>query len=170
MPTPSTTSLKLDRETKERVQRLAAARRRSPHWVMREAIEQYLEPLPDDRPARYRPRSRRLAGQARSGQGRRSPKMPRLKWSHAALLDVARVHAFLVPKSRNAAQRAVKAIRQGVKALGKHPEVGRPVDELPPEFREWVIEFGSGAYVALYHYDGKQIVILAVRHGREAGY
>jgi plasmid stabilization system protein ParE len=96
--------------------------------------------------------------------------MPRLKWSHAALLDVARVHAFLVPKSRNAAQRAVKAIRQGVKALGKHPEVGRPVDELPPEFREWVIEFGSGAYVALYHYDGKQIVILAVRHGREAGY
>ena len=93
-----------------------------------------------------------------------------MKWSHAALLDVARVHAFLVPKSRNAAQRAVKAIRQGVKALGKHPEVGRPVDELPPEFREWVIEFGSGAYVALYHYDGKQIVILAVRHGREAGY
>jgi plasmid stabilization system protein ParE len=96
--------------------------------------------------------------------------MPRLKWSHAALLDVARVHAFLVPKSRNAAQRAVKAIRQGVKALGKHPEVGRPVEEMPLEFREWVIEFGSGAYVALYHYDGKQIVILAVRHGREAGY
>ncbi|MFZ1011150.1 MAG: hypothetical protein WAN65_30205 [Candidatus Sulfotelmatobacter sp.] len=38
------------------------------------------------------------------------------------------------------------------------------------EFREWVIEFGHGAYVALYHYEGKQIVILAVRHGREAGY
>lgn len=43
MPKPSTTSLKLDIETKERVQRLAAARRRSPHWVMREAIEQYVE-------------------------------------------------------------------------------------------------------------------------------
>jgi plasmid stabilization system protein ParE len=28
----------------------------------------------------------------------------------------------------------------------------------------------NGAYVALYHYDGKQIVILALRHGREAGY
>jgi plasmid stabilization system protein ParE len=39
-----------------------------------------------------------------------------------------------------------------------------------PEFREWVIEFGSGAYVALYHYDGKEVVILAVRHGREAGW
>jgi len=82
---------------------------------------------------------------------------------------VARLHAFLAPKSRDAAQRAVKAVR-GVKALAKHPQSGRPVEELPPEFREWVIEFGHGAYVALYHYDGKQIVMLAVRHGREAGY
>jgi predicted transcriptional regulator len=43
MPTPSTTSLKLDIEMKERLQRLASARRRSPHWVMCEAIEQYVE-------------------------------------------------------------------------------------------------------------------------------
>jgi plasmid stabilization system protein ParE len=96
--------------------------------------------------------------------------MPRLKWSQPALRDVTRLHDFLLPKSKDAAKRAVKAIRQGVKALGKHPQIGRPVDELPPEFREWVIEFGSGAYVALYHFDGKEVVILAVRHGREAGY
>ncbi len=96
--------------------------------------------------------------------------MPRLKWSQQALRDVARLHDFLSPKSRDAAQRAIKAIRTGVKALGKHPEMGRPVDELPPEFREWVIEFGSGAYVVLYHYGGKEIVLLAIRHGREAGY
>ena len=43
MPPPSTTSVKLDVETKERVRRLAAARRRSPHWLMREAIEEYVE-------------------------------------------------------------------------------------------------------------------------------
>ncbi len=43
MPKLSTTSVKLDTEIKERVQRLAEARRRSPHWVMREAIEQYVE-------------------------------------------------------------------------------------------------------------------------------
>jgi predicted transcriptional regulator len=43
MPNPSTTSLKLDVEIKERVQRLALARRRSPHWLMREAIEEYVE-------------------------------------------------------------------------------------------------------------------------------
>ena len=43
MPTLSTTSLKLDSAIKERVHRLASARRRSPHWVMREAVEQYVE-------------------------------------------------------------------------------------------------------------------------------
>jgi plasmid stabilization system protein ParE len=83
---------------------------------------------------------------------------------------VARLHDFLAPKNPAAAKRAIKAIRQGIKALGKHPEIGRPVEEMPPEFREWVIEFGQGAYVALYRYDGKEVVILAVRHGREAGY
>ena len=96
--------------------------------------------------------------------------MPRLKWSSQSLRDVAQLHDFLVSKSRDAAKRAVKAIREGVKLLGKFPEMGRPVDDLPEEFREWVIEFGSGAYVALYRCDGKEVVILAVRHGREAGY
>jgi plasmid stabilization system protein ParE len=96
--------------------------------------------------------------------------MPHLKWTPQSLRDVARLHDFLVEKSHDAAQRAVKAIRQGVKLLGKFPEMGRPVEELPTEFREWMIEFGSGSYVALYRYDGKEVVILAVRHGREAGY
>jgi predicted transcriptional regulator len=43
MAATSTTSLKLDNELKSRVQRLAETRRRSAHWVMREAVEQYVE-------------------------------------------------------------------------------------------------------------------------------
>lgn len=43
VPISSTTSLKLDSKMKERVRRLAQARRRSPHWIMREAVEQYVE-------------------------------------------------------------------------------------------------------------------------------
>jgi predicted transcriptional regulator len=39
----STASLKLDSAMKERVKGLASARRRSPHWIMREAVEQYVE-------------------------------------------------------------------------------------------------------------------------------
>jgi predicted transcriptional regulator len=41
-PFQQTTSLKLDPELRGRVQRLADARRRSPHWIMREAIAEYV--------------------------------------------------------------------------------------------------------------------------------
>jgi predicted transcriptional regulator len=43
VPSAATTSLKLDAEIKARLQRLAEARRRSQHWLMREAIEQYVD-------------------------------------------------------------------------------------------------------------------------------
>ena len=96
--------------------------------------------------------------------------MTRLIWTPPAVRDVARLHAFLAPKNRKAARRAVRAIRQGVKALAAHPEIGRPIEEMPPEFREWFIQFGDSGYVALYRYNGELVAILAVRHGREAGY
>jgi len=37
------TSVKLDDKLKSRIQKLAATRQRSPHWIMREAIQQYVE-------------------------------------------------------------------------------------------------------------------------------
>jgi len=37
------TSVKLDAELKDRLDRLAGLRRRSAHWIMREAIRQYVE-------------------------------------------------------------------------------------------------------------------------------
>ncbi len=37
------TSVKLDDDLKGRVHHLATIRQRSPHWVMREAIKQYVE-------------------------------------------------------------------------------------------------------------------------------
>jgi predicted transcriptional regulator len=43
MAVQSSTSLKLDSTIKERVRRLAETRRRTPHWIMREAVEQYVE-------------------------------------------------------------------------------------------------------------------------------
>jgi predicted transcriptional regulator len=38
-----TLSVKLDHAMRERLQHLAEARQRTPHWVMRQAIEQYVE-------------------------------------------------------------------------------------------------------------------------------
>ncbi len=39
----ATTSIKLDAAMKERVQKIASAQRRTAHWVMREAIAEYVE-------------------------------------------------------------------------------------------------------------------------------
>ena len=36
-------AIKLDEDTKDRVKRLAEARQRTPHWLMREAIAQYVD-------------------------------------------------------------------------------------------------------------------------------
>ena len=36
-------AIKIDLDMKERVKRLAEARHRTPHWLMREAIRQYVE-------------------------------------------------------------------------------------------------------------------------------
>ena len=99
--------------------------------------------------------------------------MPRLIWSPPALRDVARLHAFLKSRNPDTAARGVRAIRRGVGLLTTHPEIGRPVDEMPPELREWLIEFGSSFYVVLYRYDGSHrdrsdVVLLAVRHAGEA--
>lgn len=103
--------------------------------------------------------------------------MPRLIWTASALADVKRLHASLLDlhaslleKNPLAARNAVKTIRQSVKLLAVHPEIGRPAEAMEPEFREWPINFGNSGYVALYRHDDKQTVILAVRHQKKAGY
>ena len=96
--------------------------------------------------------------------------MSRLIWSPSALQDVQRLHRFLTDKNADAARRAVKAIRESVKVLAHQPGIGRPVEDMEPEYREWIINFGDSGYVALYRYDGEIAVILAVRHQKEVGY
>jgi len=98
--------------------------------------------------------------------------MARLVWSPHALRDVQRVYRFLASKNIEAATHAVKSIRAGVKVLALQPGMGRPSQEMEPEYREWVIDFGASGYVALYRHDSEhdQVTVLAVRHQREAGY
>ena len=96
--------------------------------------------------------------------------MPQLIWSPAALRDVQRLYRFLSEQNIDAAKRAVKAIRSGVQVLAIQPGVGRPAEEMEPQYREWLIDFGDSGYIVLYRYDGDTAVILAVRHQREIGY
>ena len=96
--------------------------------------------------------------------------MPPLIWTPSALLDVQRLYRFLVVKSPDAARRAVKAIRQGVKVLEQQPKVGRPVEEMDNEYRDWIIDFGDSGYVARYRVDPQFVSVLAVRHQKEVGF
>lgn len=96
--------------------------------------------------------------------------MPQLIWSVQALLDVQRLYRFLTPKSQDAAKRAVTAIRQGVKVLSLQPGMGRPAEDMDDQFRDWIIDFGDSGYVVRYRLDAENVVILAVRHQREAGF
>ena len=96
--------------------------------------------------------------------------MPQLKWTPQALADVERLYDFLAEKNPDAARRAVATIRQGVRILAKQARLGRPIEDTPLEFREWIVDFGQSAYIVLYHFNSDEIVLLAIRHAREAGY
>ena len=96
--------------------------------------------------------------------------MPRLIWSRQALLDVQRLYSFLASKNVDAAKRAVSAVRQGVRVLTYQSRIGRPVDDMPDEFREWMIDFGDSGYLVRYRIGSDAITILAVRHQREVGF
>ena len=86
------------------------------------------------------------------------------------MLDVQRLYRFLAPKNLDAAKRAVKAVRTGFNVLQLQSAIGRPIDDMPTEFREWIIDFGDSGYVVRYRIDLELVVILAVRHQKEVGF
>jgi plasmid stabilization system protein ParE len=96
--------------------------------------------------------------------------MPRVIFAPAALRDLQRLRAFLRPKNPSAARRVGEAILQGVQGLGVHPRMGRPIEDLPEQYREWVIAFGDSGYVARYRIDADIVTILAIRHQKESGF
>jgi len=97
--------------------------------------------------------------------------MPQVRFAPQALRDLERLREFLRPKSPDAAKRAAAAIKKAVQTLGQHPQIGRPADNLDPGYRELLIDFGDSGYIALYHYDGGNfVIVLTIRHQKEVGY
>ena len=96
--------------------------------------------------------------------------MSRLIWSPPALLDVQRLYRSLATKNIDAAKRTVKELRGGVKVLALQPGIGRPVEDMEPQYREWLINFGDSGYIVLYRYERDVATILAVWHQKEVGY
>ena len=98
--------------------------------------------------------------------------MPQVIFSPAAIGDLQRLHDFLKSRNPQAARRAIATIRKSLRTLATHPHIGRPVEGMDPAFREWLIRFGRGGYVARYYLDEDDdiAIVMAIRHMREAGY
>lgn len=95
--------------------------------------------------------------------------MAKLSYSGRALADLERLTDFLIGADPKAALETVGLIEEAVGLLVRHPLIGRLV-EFP--LRELVISRGRTGYVALYSFEEAQdaVLILAIRHQREAGY
>lgn len=96
--------------------------------------------------------------------------MAKVIWTARGRQDFVRLREFLAIHSPEAAGRALSTIRTSLNILKTQPESGAAVAWLPQGYREWYIPFGSSGYVILYRYLGEEIVIQALRHGRESGY
>ncbi|MDR3480923.1 MAG: type II toxin-antitoxin system RelE/ParE family toxin [Burkholderiaceae bacterium] len=95
--------------------------------------------------------------------------MARLIYSYTALLDLEKLTDFLLETDPLAAAETAGLIEEAVTVLKHHPLIGRPVES---DLRELVISRGKTGYIALYSFEAEQdaILILAIRHQREAGY
>jgi addiction module RelE/StbE family toxin len=93
----------------------------------------------------------------------------KIVYSQNAVNDLVRLTDFLIEADVKAASETVDLIEEAVSILDRHPLIGRSVDE---EIRELVISRGATGYVALYSFEDNKnaILILAIRHQREAGY
>ena len=90
-------------------------------------------------------------------------------WLPGAIFDLKRLKEFLATLDKGAAQKAVVTIKRSVALLEQYDSLGKPVADLP-DFRDVIIPFGSAGYVLRYRIRNEVVVIVAVRHAKEAGF
>jgi plasmid stabilization system protein ParE len=95
--------------------------------------------------------------------------MMELVYTEQALQDLDRLGDFLLESDPNAAQATAGLIFEALDILINNPEIGRKVHLGQ---RELVISRGRTGYLALYRFlpHLQRVIVLAVRHQREAGY
>ncbi len=95
--------------------------------------------------------------------------MAEVVYTRHAFADLERLTDFLAKSVPESAVTAIDVIRDGIEILGRHPLIGRPCED---GLRELLISYGKSGYVALYSHEKPQdlVLVLAIRHQREAGY
>jgi plasmid stabilization system protein ParE len=95
--------------------------------------------------------------------------MAQVVLSRNAGLDLERLHRFLAEKNPGAARRAMRTIRDKLRALEQFPRLG-PADPDRPGTRQFFMPYGAAGCVARYEVQEDTVIVLAIRHMREAGY
>jgi len=92
-----------------------------------------------------------------------------IAYSEQALADLERLAVFLFESNTTAAVEVAAIVDDAITVLARHPLIGRPAEH---GLHELVISHGSTGYTALYRYvpDAEVVLILTIRHQREAGY
>ncbi len=95
--------------------------------------------------------------------------MARVVYSERALSDFEGIFEFIADEDPSSAAETVSIIQDAITILERHPLIGRAVES---ELRELVISRGRTGYVELYSYLEVEnvVLVLALRHQREAGY
>lgn len=95
--------------------------------------------------------------------------MAQVIYSERALRDLERLIGFLLDAGVPLAQQAAELITEAIEILVNHPLIGRGVES---GLRELIISRGRSTYLALCSYEEDQdiVLVLAIRHSREAGY
>lgn len=94
-----------------------------------------------------------------------------VRYTRGAREDLQRLCRFLLERDLEAARRAREAVGKSVDLLRDFPFTCRKTAPDNPFFREILIPFGSGGYVALFEIeDNETVTILAIRHQREEDY
>ena len=86
-----------------------------------------------------------------------------------AAQDLEELVDFLRTHQADYAVETIDLILNALNILEQHPHIGRLVQN---QLRELIISRGKTGYVALYEYDeaADVVLVLAIRHQREAGY
>jgi plasmid stabilization system protein ParE len=95
--------------------------------------------------------------------------MTRWLISEDAAQDLEELVDFLRTHQAEYAVETIDLILNALNILEQHPKIGRLVQN---HFRELIISRGKTGYVALYEYAevSDVVLVLAIRHQREAGY
>jgi plasmid stabilization system protein ParE len=94
--------------------------------------------------------------------------MAQISYASQALADLERISDFLAEQGKETLP-TLDLIDEAVSILARHPLIGRPLEA---GLRELVMSQGDTGYVALYSYEAPYdaILLLAIRHQREAGF